>query len=100
MPVDHDLTINERRTRLRGRPHGRARGRPHSRPNGTGWRAARSRVRALVVVVVTLLLGTVAVAGPARSAEWIVLCTGYDACQSAVYSYSGYKQNNATSYWR
>ncbi|MBW8731447.1 MAG: CHAP domain-containing protein, partial [Terrabacter sp.] len=53
--------------------------------------------------VVALLLGAVGavgLAGPARSAEWIVLCTGYDPCQTAGYPNSGYKDNSATSYWR
>ena len=43
---------------------------------------------------------TVGLAGPARSDEWIVLCTGYDACHAAGYPNAGYKDNSATSYWR
>jgi len=61
---------------------------------------ARSRAAALLVAVVSLLVGTVGLAGPARSAEWIVLCTGYDPCQTAGYPHSGYKLNATTSYWR
>jgi surface antigen len=42
---------------------------------------------------------TFGVAAPARSAEWIVLCTGYDSCAAAGYSHSGYKENASTSWW-
>ncbi|NUR81416.1 MAG: CHAP domain-containing protein [Dermatophilaceae bacterium] len=62
--------------------------------------AARSRALALLVAVVSLLVGTVGLAGPARSAEWIVLCTGYDPCQAAGYPNAGYQANAMTSWWR
>jgi surface antigen len=61
---------------------------------------ARSRAAALLVAVASLLVGTVGLAGPARSAEWIVLCTGYDPCQAAGYPNSDYKLNATTSWWR
>ena len=70
---------------------------------GRDSRAAGTRTGAVLLAVVALLLGavgTVGLAGPARSAEWIVLCTGYDPCQAAGYPNSGYKDNSATSYWR
>lgn len=63
-------------------------------------RAPQRRAAALLAALVTLLVSTVGLAGPARSAEWIVLCTGYDPCQSAGYPHSGYKENAATSWWR
>ena len=61
---------------------------------------ARSRATALLVAVLSLLVASVGLAGPARSAEWVVLCTGYDPCQAAGYPHSDYKQNAATSWWR
>ncbi|MGO4597824.1 CHAP domain-containing protein [Terrabacter sp. 2RAF25] len=67
-----------------------------STPRGSG----RSRMAALLVAVASLVVGTVGLAGPARSAEWVVLCTGYDPCQTAGYPNAGYKTNAATSWWR
>ncbi|MFM6849680.1 MAG: hypothetical protein ACKOVB_11310, partial [Terrabacter sp.] len=55
---------------------------------------------AFVVALVSLLATSVGLAGPAQSAEWIVLCTGYDPCQTAGYPNSGYKANATTSWWR
>ena len=75
---------------------------PMALPARTG-RPARTGPGAVLMAVLALLLGaagTVGLAGPARSAEWIVLCTGYDPCQSAGYPHSSYKENSATSYWR
>ncbi len=66
-------------------------------------RHSPTRGGAVLLAVVALLLGavgSVGLAGPARSAEWIVLCTSYDPCQAAGYSHSGYKESSATSYWR
>lgn len=62
--------------------------------------SARTRAAALIVAVVSLVIATVGLAGPARSAEWIVLCTGYDPCQAAGHSNSGYKTNATASWWR
>src|SRR6478735_8164158 len=90
MPLERDLMADPR---LSGPGTASAR----------GPRPARTRTGAVLVAVVALLLGavgTVGLAGPARSAEWIVLCTGYDPCQAAGYPNSGYKDNSATSYWR
>src|SRR6478735_8569201 len=57
--------------------------------------------RAVTVLVSALvvLLAAVGLAGPARSSEWTVLCTGYDACAKAGYSNAGYKDHSSTSYW-
>lgn len=63
-------------------------------------RAPQRRAAALLAAIVTLLVSTVGIAAPARSAEWIVLCTGYDPCQAAGYPHAGYKENSATSWWR
>src|SRR6476619_3265841 len=63
-------------------------------------RSPRPGVAGLLVAFVASVVGTVGLAGPARSAEWIVLCTGYDTCQAAGYPQSGYKESSATSYWR
>ncbi|WP_353352867.1 CHAP domain-containing protein [Intrasporangium sp. DVR] len=51
------------------------------------------------MALLTMWATTLGVAAPARSAEWIVLCTGYDACAAAGYSHSGYKENASTSWW-
>lgn len=62
----------------------------------------RTRIRrplSLLATVLALLVSTVGLAGPAHSSEWIVLCTGYDACQSAGYPNAGYPANSSTSYW-
>ncbi|WP_323097126.1 CHAP domain-containing protein [Intrasporangium sp. YIM S08009] len=58
--------------------------------------------RRLVVLVAALAttLTSLGVAAPARAAEWIVLCTGYDACNAAGYPDAGYKANAAASWWR
>ncbi|GAA2475266.1 CHAP domain-containing protein [Terrabacter carboxydivorans] len=63
--------------------------------------APRRRGRALAVFLSALavLVATVGLAGPARAYEWNVLCTGYDACATAGYSNSGYKDHSSTSYW-
>ncbi|GAB3875887.1 CHAP domain-containing protein [Terrabacter terrigena] len=75
--------------------------RPHEQDgHPSTLRTVRSRALALLVAVVSLLVGTVGLAGPARSAEWIVLCTGYDPCQTAGYPNSGYTTNATTSWWR
>jgi surface antigen len=69
------------------------------RPATPGGRV-RSRAVALLVAVLSLLAGSVGLAAPASSAEWIVLCTGYDPCQTAGYPHAGYKTNATTSWWR
>ncbi|GAA1970817.1 hypothetical protein GCM10009817_08390 [Terrabacter lapilli] len=64
--------------------------------------ARRTQLRrpvALLLTVLAALASTVGLAAPARSSEWIVLCTGYDPCQSAGYSNAGYPANSSTSYW-
>ena len=64
--------------------------------------ARRPRVRrplALLLTALAVLVSTVGLAGPARSYEWSVLCTGYDACAAAGYSNAGYKDHSSTSYW-
>ncbi|GGM81445.1 hypothetical protein GCM10009721_02360 [Terrabacter tumescens] len=60
----------------------------------------RGRPATVLLGIVAMLVAAVGLAAPARSAEWIVLCSGYDACQSSGYSHAGYKENSATSYWR
>ncbi len=47
-----------------------------------------------------LLVTSAGLAPVARSAEWIVLCTGYASCRAAGYSDSGYEAVSSTSYWR
>src|SRR4051794_26965217 len=69
---------------------------------GTPFRDRRlglGRAAALLVTTLAVLLSTVGLAGPARSSEWIVLCTGYDGCNTAGYPDAAYKGHNATSYW-
>ena len=64
---------------------------------------AGTRFRRVVLTVVSglaLVLTGVGLAPTARSAEWIVLCTGYTPCASAGYSNAGYSSNSSTSYWR
>jgi surface antigen len=64
--------------------------------------ARRPRVRrplALLLTALAVLVSTVGLAGPARSYEWNVLCTGYDACPTAGYSNAGYPAHGSTSYW-
>ena len=63
--------------------------------------AAHRRGRAATVLlgVVAMLVAAVGLAAPARSSEWTVLCTGYDACAKAGYSNAGYKEHASTSYW-
>ncbi len=64
--------------------------------------ASRRRPGRAVTVLVSalvVLLAAVGLAGPARSSEWTVLCTGYDACAQAGYSNAGYKDHSSTSYW-
>lgn len=64
-------------------------------------RRPRSSKRSLPVLALLLaLLATIGLTAPASSAEWIVLCTGYDACNAAGYPDSGYKAASSTSYWR
>ncbi|GAA2036923.1 hypothetical protein GCM10009740_30560 [Terrabacter terrae] len=53
----------------------------------------------LVLTALAVLVSTVGLAGPARSSEWIVLCTGYDPCQTAGYPNAGYKDTSSASYW-
>jgi surface antigen len=55
---------------------------------------------AVLVAALATTLTSVGLAAPARSAEWIVLCTGYDPCAAAGYPNAGYKENAATSWWR
>src|SRR4051812_19937529 len=76
---------------------------PPAGPRTPPTRLSRTRGGAVLLAVVALLLGavgSVGLAGPARSAEWIVLCTSYDPCQAAGYPHSGYKESSSTSYWR
>src|SRR6478735_4441992 len=64
--------------------------------------ARRPRARrslALLLTALAMLVSTVGLAGPARSYEWNVMCTGYDACPSAGYSNAGYPAHATTSYW-
>src|SRR6478752_4227139 len=64
--------------------------------------ARRPRARrslALLLTALAVLVSTVGLAGPARSYEWNVMCTGYDACPSAGYSNAGYPAHATTSYW-
>jgi surface antigen len=63
-------------------------------------RAGTSKRTLSVLALLLAMLATVGVTTPARSAEWIVLCTGYDGCSAAGYSNSGYKAVSSTSYWR
>ncbi|WP_076261013.1 CHAP domain-containing protein [Intrasporangium flavum] len=60
------------------------------------WR----RRLAVFVAALATALTSLGVAAPARAAEWIVLCTGYDACNAAGYPDSAYKANAAMSWWR
>ena len=53
----------------------------------------------VLVSALVVLLAAVGLAGPARSSEWTVLCTGYDACAKAGYSNAGYPDHSTTSYW-
>ena len=53
-----------------------------------------------MLALLVALLASVGLTAPASSAEWIVLCTGYDACNAAGYPDSGYKAVSSTSYWR
>ena len=53
-----------------------------------------------MLALLLALVAGIGLSAPARSAEWIVLCTGYDACNAAGYPDSGYKAASATSYWR
>lgn len=46
-----------------------------------------------------LLLGVVARGPAAHSAEWIVLCTGYNPCAAAGYPNAGYQEASSKSYW-
>jgi len=52
------------------------------------------------LTALALLLVSAGFAPVARSAEWIVLCTGYASCASAGYSNAGYSTSSSTSYWR
>jgi len=58
----------------------------------------RRRAALLVAALVAGLVG-VGLPTPAQSAEWTVLCTGYDACNAAGYPDSGYKAKASTSWW-
>jgi surface antigen len=60
----------------------------------------RSRRSLPLLALLLALLTSVGLTAPASSAEWIVLCTGYDTCNAAGYSDSGYKAVSSTSYWR
>ena len=60
----------------------------------------RRRLALAVVTGLALLLTSAGFAPVARSAEWIVLCTGYDPCAAAGYPDGGYKAVSSTSYWR
>ncbi|HET8989028.1 MAG TPA: CHAP domain-containing protein [Humibacillus sp.] len=53
-----------------------------------------------MLALLVALLASVGLIAPASSAEWIVLCTGYDSCNAAGYPDSGYKAVSSTSYWR
>src|SRR4051812_31978356 len=69
---------------------------------GSGFREHRlrlGRAAALIVTALAVLVSTVGLAGPARSYEWNVLCTGYDACTKAGYGNAGYSTHVGTSYW-
>lgn len=60
----------------------------------------RARRLALLLTVVALVVSGIGLAGTARSAEWVVLCTGYDPCAGAGYGNAGYRDVSSTSYWR
>ncbi|HET7802552.1 MAG TPA: CHAP domain-containing protein [Humibacillus xanthopallidus] len=63
------------------------------------WRRTRRRFLPVLALLLAVL-ASVGLTAPARSAEWIVLCTGYDSCNAAGYPDSGYKAVSSTSYWR
>lgn len=53
-----------------------------------------------ILLTVGLLVAGLLVNVPAaRSAEWVVLCTGYDSCAAAGYPNAGYQDVSGTSYW-
>lgn len=62
-------------------------------------RRRTGRPATVLLSALVVLLAAVGLAGPARSSEWTVLCTGYDACAKAGYSNAGYKDHSSTSYW-
>jgi surface antigen len=53
----------------------------------------------IVLAIAALVVGLLAHMPTAKSAEWIVLCTGYDGCVTAGYPEAGYKAVNSASYW-
>jgi surface antigen len=64
--------------------------------------SARSRVRAVTAIAVSVVLGAalaVTAVSPA-SASSFVLCKGYTACQSYGMSTHGYSSASKNSYWR
>ncbi|HET7397303.1 MAG TPA: CHAP domain-containing protein [Intrasporangium sp.] len=58
-----------------------------------------SAIRTVLVALALFTAGLLPTAGAARATEWVVLCTGYDACAASGYPNAGYKDNSATSYW-
>jgi surface antigen len=65
----------------------------------TPFRKTARRASALLLALLTMWSAALGLAAPAQSAEWIVLCTGYDGCAAAGYSHSGYKENASKSWW-
>ncbi|MGN6753333.1 MAG: CHAP domain-containing protein, partial [Intrasporangium sp.] len=53
----------------------------------------------IVLAIAALVVGLLAHMPTAKSAEWIVLCTGYDGCVTTGYPEAGYKAVSSTSYW-
>jgi surface antigen len=54
-------------------------------------------IRALLVIFVVLLTGTLLASEAAATGTW--LCTGYSGCATAGYSDAGYSAASSTSYW-
>ncbi|HET8594992.1 MAG TPA: CHAP domain-containing protein [Intrasporangium sp.] len=60
----------------------------------------RRRVVSRVLLAIGVLIAGLLTNAPgARSAEWIVLCTGYDTCATAAYPNAGYDAVSSTSFW-
>lgn len=79
---------------------------PVRRPNRTGpgirkqiHKKAQKKALSAVTAWALGALVMVGFAAPARAAEWVVLCTGYNSCAAAGYSHAGYATANGTSYW-
>ena len=67
--------------------------------HGPGRRLS-ARGCSFLAALLVALASAAGLAGPARSAETVVLCTGYDPCAAAGYPNYGYKEAASTSWWR